>query len=276
MNILPNNIGNDYIKNKLSTKDNFLIGRMGITELQVMYYYVNNLPIPQYIVNLLINNAGVYGDSINEFCVEYLDSVRKSDIHIYWGIEDFIHMQEDLFNKVYDNKVRLIENRAVEPFYFDNPWSYNLKGKKVLVIHPFSDTIKLQYDKREVLFDNKDILPEFELITYKSIQSIGNQGPHKNWVESLNTMKDDISKIEFDIALIGCGAYGMPLGTHIKTLLNKQAIYIGGGLQLLFGIKGNRWDNHDVISKLYNEYWVRPNNNEVPPKHTSVEGGCYW
>ena len=276
MNILPNNIGNDYIKNKLSTKDNFLIGRMGITELQVMYYYVNNLPIPQYIVNLLINNAGVYGDSINEFCVEYLDSVKKSDIHIHWGIEDFIHMQEDLFNKVYDNKVCLIENRAVEPFYFDNPWSYNLKGKKVLVIHPFSDTIKLQYDKREVLFDNKDILPEFELITYKSIQSIGNQGPHKNWIESLNIMKDDISKIEFDIALIGCGAYGMPLGAHIKTLLNKQAIYIGGGLQLLFGVKGNRWDNHDVISKLYNEYWVRPNNNEVPPKHTSVEGGCYW
>jgi hypothetical protein len=276
MEIIPNTIGNNYIKNKISTKESFLIGRMGITELQVMYYYSNNFTIPQYLTNLLVNNAGVYGDSINEFCVEYLESVKNSNVHIHWSIDEFKHMQEDLFNKVYDKKVHLIENRAVEPFYFDNPWSYTLKGKKVLIIHPFSNTINSQYNKRALLFDNENLLPEFELITYKSVQSIGNQGPHSNWFESLNAMKYDISKINFDIALIGCGAYGMPLGSHIKSSLNKQAIYIGGGLQLLFGIKGNRWDNHDIISKLYNEHWVRPNNNEIPPKHTSVEGGCYW
>jgi len=198
MVILSNELGNSLIKNKLLSKDSFLVGRLGITELQVMYYYSNNLQIPQHLIHLLVNNAGVYGDSINEFCVEYLESVKNSDIQIYWDINDFIHMQKDLIDKVYDKNINLSQNRAVEPFYFDKPWSYNLKGKKVLVIHPFSDTINSQYIKRELLFDNKEILPEFELITYKSVQSIGNQGPHGNWIESLNIMKDDISKIDFD------------------------------------------------------------------------------
>ena len=36
-----------------------------------------------------------------------------------------------------------------------------------------------------------------------------------------------------------------------------HSLYVGGGLQLLFGIKGKRWD--DANGKLlYNEHWVRP------------------
>ena len=72
-------------------------------------------------------------------------------------------------------------------------------------------------------------------------------------MESLESMKNDIYKLDYDIALLGCGAYGMPLGHFIKSVMKKTSIYIGGGLQILFGIKGSRWDNHETISKLYNE-----------------------
>jgi hypothetical protein len=108
------------------------------------------------------------------------------------------------------------------------------------------------------------------------VQSIGGKGPHKDWYESFQLMCKDISNIDFDIALLGCGSYGMPLGNYIKKELKKSAIYVGGGLQLYFGIKGKRWDNSPDITKFYNEYWTRPSQEETPELGKYVEGGCYW
>jgi hypothetical protein len=88
-------------------------------------------------------------------------------------------------------------------------------------------------------------------------------------------MMEKINNIDFDVALIGCGAYGLILSNHVKKL-NKQAIHIGGGLQILFGIKGRRWDVHPEISQLYNNSWVRPSNNEKTLNIDVVEGGTYW
>ena len=64
--------------------------------------------------------------------------------------------------------------------------------------------------------------------------------------------------------------------SFIKNDLNKPSIYVGGGLQILFGIKGDRWDNHEDVSTFYNSYWVRPLQTEKPIAANSVEGGCYW
>ena len=88
-----------------------------------------------------------------------------------------------------------------------------------------------------------------------------------------STNKAEIEKHDFDICLLGCGAYGFPLAAHVKRL-GKKAVHIGGALQLLFGIKGRRWDRE--FSSIYNDAWVRPEENEKPRNANSVEGGCYW
>ena len=49
---------------------------------------------------------------------------------------------------------------------------------------------------------------------------------------------------------------------------------MSGATQLLFGIKGKRWDDHPIISKLYNDAWVRP--EETLAHKEKVEGGSYW
>lgn len=54
------------------------------------------------------------------------------------------------------------------------------------------------------------------------------------------------------------------------------AIQMSGATQLLFGIKGRRWDTHPQISKLYNPAWVRPAPAEQPANKQAVEGGSYW
>lgn len=253
----------------------FSVARLGIGEINLFNKVVNNGAITQHDITKFNNLGGVYGDCFNEFIEIYLKSIKSSGIHCYWANCGLDSEQDNIFSTTSPNSIK-IHHRTVEPYYFDNPWSKKLKGKKVLVINSFPETINQQYLKREKIWSDKEILPEFNLITYKSVQSIGDLFPHKSWVESLNIMKNDISNIDFDIALLGCGAYGLPLVDFIKNDLNKSAIYVGGAIQILFGIKGSRWDNHDEISAMYNEYWVRPNDSERTINYKIVEGGCYW
>jgi hypothetical protein len=51
---------------------------------------------------------------------------------------------------------------------------------------------------------------------------------------------------------------------------------MGGILQLLFGIKGKRWDNRPDVCKIYNEHWIRPDEKERVDGYLNVEEGCYW
>lgn len=177
---------------------------------------------------------------------------------------------------MYSPKAILLPGTTIYPF-FGNSWTQALKNMKVLVVHPFSDLIEKQYCVRQNLFNN-EILPEFDLIPYKAVQSIGGNDEYRDWCEALEKMEKDIANLEFDIALIGCGAYGMPLGAFIKTELKKKAIHMGGSLQILFGIKGARWEGapYNYDKYLYNEYWIRPGENLRPKGWQKVENGCYW
>ena len=142
------------------------------------------------------------------------------------------------------------------------------------VIHPFVDTIKKQYEKRDKLFPNPDILPEYELKTIKAVQSLGGSNSEfSNWFEALEYMKKQISEIDFDIAIIGCGAYGLPLASYIKNI-GKKAVHMGGGTQLLFGIKAKRWEEqytNTCYKDLFNNYWAYPSNDEKPISANKVE-----
>lgn len=161
----------------------------------------------------------------------------------------------------------------------ETPFTYALKDRDVLVIHPFAQTIQEQYKKREKLFKNPKVLPSFNLKTFKAIQTINGQKDDRfaNWFEALDWMSEEIAKIDFDIALIACGAYGFPLASRIKNM-GKIAIHCGGVLQLLFGIKGKRWEVEmpSVGEALFNEYWVRPNAQETIKDNQNIENGCYW
>ena len=165
------------------------------------------------------------------------------------------------------------------PFLWKNPWTKYLEGKKVLVVHPFVDSIKSQYENnRECLFDDPDVLPRFkELILVRAVQSIvGTRTDYVDWFEALKHMEDEISQLDFDIALIGCGAYGMALAAHVKRM-GKQAVHLAGWTQMLFGIYGNRGlRDQPAYAKFINGYWIRPSESEKPKGAEKVEGGCYW
>ena len=111
-------------------------------------------------------------------------------------------------------------------------WFGELEGLRVLVIHPFAESIQRQYQRRHELFPgNPRVLPEFEeLLTYIPVQSI--QQVAVGWEESLTAMKTDIARMApfFDIALLACGGWGHPLVGYIRHELHRSAIYVGGKL----------------------------------------------
>ena len=88
-------------------------------------------------------------------------------------------------------------------------------------------------------------------------------------------MKRDIENLDFDIAIIGAGPYGFLLASHVKKM-GKKAVHLAGATQILFGIKGKRWEGKPFFQSLFNEYWVRPDESEKPAGFKKVESGCYW
>ena len=264
--ILPTTSGNELISDMIESGKPFAASRIGSIELRSVMCNILSLAQPSTI---LCNNAGVCLPSESEY-VEFANLFTKRiadiDLMALWQKDEMSLISKQIISG------NLTYLRALEPYYFESPWSSKLEGKKVLIIHPFTETMDKQFNKRELLFSG-NILPKFEPIFLKAKQTSGLY--NSNWFECLYEMENMISMIDFDVAIIGCGGYGLPLASYIKNM-GKQAIHMGGATQILFGIKGRRWDKHDIISKLYNEHWVRPDVTERPSNYLDIEWGCYW
>lgn len=293
---------NDLIYSALMRNGGCTISRFGSIEIGIVnnyltvhskgnilkrcYQYItDNTGLPWWDILFFRSmrlNAGIFPESIdmlNRFSERYLTDIPEIDLLGSFNYaEKFMPLRNDVVN---------VHLECLYPFFVERPWTKALENKKVLVIHPFEETIQSQYVRRKYIFDNPDILPSYELKTFKAVQSnAGNDVPFKDWFDALEWMENEVAKIDFDICILGCGAYGLPLAATIKRM-GKKAIHMGGGSQLLFGIKGKRWDNdayhwkelpqlNTNYSSLYNEYWVRPSQGEMPKAANKVEGACYW
>ena len=279
------------IREHIASDGPVLIGRLGSVELAcVLHYfgvrrdarlirrlklYVRRTPRvlwSEVQIAPLTNNAGFFPAKtrhLNRFAELMLDDMQSIDVLGSW-----LPGEEDV--RSYLSRATRVGLPDLEPYYHHDPWSVALTGKRVLVVHPFAQSIEAQYAQRRYLFDDPRVLPDFDLTVLPAIQSIaGAPTGYGSWFEAYRHMCAQMEETEFDVALVGCGAYGLPLAAHAKRL-GKKGVHLGGALQILFGIKGKRWDGQDFISGLYNEHWVRPQASERPPNYKDVEDGCYW
>lgn len=285
---------NDYVYQSLLSGKPLMVSKFGSVELGVIVAFELNIkkkPISFYyndymhglvdnhrggVIRALCNNAGFFPCNVKQgerFYRLMIEDIKQVDI-----LASYIYKERYIAH--YMNCKRIDLDGYYAPFLWKHPWTKYLEGKKVLVVHPFVESIRKQYEtKRELLFDNKEVLPKFkELITVKAVQTIaGNQDSRfKDWFEALQYMKDEIDKQDYDVALIGCGAYGMCLAAHVKRM-GKQAVHLAGWTQMLFGVYGNRWkEDQPQYFKFVNEHWIRPSDSERPNGAERVENGCYW
>lgn len=286
---------NDIIYNCLSQNKPCMVARLGATEMSVIsnYLYVKRgkKNTWKYIqgkgqewwwnentLEQLRDWSGVWPvshETAEKFAKLSIEDAKQVDVLGSWLPTEAL-LSEELKCA---QKVQLFN---MEPFFSSRPWTKILSDKKVLVVHPFTDTIEKQYKNREKLFGNKDILPKFELKTFKAVQSLGGSSDFKDWFDALKYMEDEIDKIDYDVAILACGAYGFNLAAYIKRQ-GKQAVHLGGVTQILFGIKGKRWEypvqkmcRNGYYPDLFNEYWIKPASSERPKSADVVENACYW
>ena len=287
----PDSVSSKIVE-MLTREEPCMIARFGANELSVlinylgvnkfrgnMFSYVRS-QTPSYwwdehLIKLMHNGAGFFPptiEAIEKYCELMLEDISEVDLLGSWLVNE----------RFFDKELAEVDKVGflyLDPYWSNIPWTKALEGKRVLVVHPFAETIKKQYKKRKLLFEN-DLLPEFELHTLKAVQSIaGTKTEFSNWFEALEYMQNEIDKIEYDICLIGAGAYGFNLAAHVKRS-GKKAFHLGGSLQLLFGIRGKRWEigyakKHDYAG-LLNEHWVFVDKKEKPVNAGIVENACYW
>lgn len=260
----------------------YMAGRLGAGELEYCYetqFYkqglIKNIRVDR-LERTCVNN-GFFpptAESFQRFSDLMEECIKDVDL---LGVS-YMTMEGFYCRRYLSSEAVLTERRFFDFWDYDEPFTSALEGKRVLVIHPFEKTIREQYQNREMLYDkDRGILPQFKLDTIKAVQTGagGVDDRFDTWFDALDYMTDEALKREFDVALIGCGAYGFPLAHRLKQA-GKVAIHMGGVTQMLFGIKGKRWDIHPTASRLYNEYWKRPALEDTPPSTDKVENSCYW
>jgi hypothetical protein len=280
LSIHPPSVGNVEIKKRIMGRVPFAAGKFGASESKLFSACRPRSGGKQTIVSQayfdeIYLHSGVFPqdqETMRWFSELYLDVARNVDLLGVWFQKGEIELINDGRLK---ERCAFFGFTGLEPYYFDDPWSASLKGRKVLVVSPFSASIAAQYQRRDKIWPN-GLVPDMELsyLTFPHSKALADNN-YSSWREIYESFCNEMEALDFDVALIGAGAASLPLAVHAKRL-GRQGIGLGGSLQVIFGIIGRRWETHPFFAARTNEYWVRPSGNEVPRKRMLFENGAYW
>lgn len=267
---------NLHIFQRIVSREPFMVARLGNTESMIVQENIFSAP-SQLWTKWLYTVAGFFSkenystSDVKQYAEMTINAIQTCDIHCCRfdneiGALNAYANDSSQFIDWYDLYTDLDSSAC---------WLSALKGKKVLIISSACDTIAHQYKKKECLFNDPDILPNMNIIYYQAIETqMGDKKGFENWFHAYRKMVNDISDIDFDIALIAAGAYGYPLAAQIKAW-GKQAIELCSGIYPIFGIKVKTQLIIRAVSSMYNKHWIFP--IEAPPSnYMRIEKGSYW
>jgi hypothetical protein len=222
---------------------------------------------------VLKNNAGVLFEgkaALKAYSKWYLEAFEGSDLYASWepwgNYVKHIQQSHAFIQKMFAKP-------QVGAFVFDifnfvagEPWTRALAGKRILVVSPCVEEARRAYPV--------DLFPGCSFAFLKPPMTQGAEANRGFEVEFADLCAR-VSKEEFDVALCSCGGYGNPLCAFIYSL-GKSAIYVGGVLQMYFGIYGDRWlrEQKDATNLYLTSEWQR--RGSPPEGFRQIENGCYW
>ena len=265
---------NTCLTTVLSTQ-RFVIPRIAGIENNTAFAGVVGRSIPAGLRAVMKTNAGIHladAASVKAYSEAYLKPFHQCGLYASWEPwgNYFPHIAE---SQVYMQ--RTFPKAQVGAFVFDifhylsAPWTHALRGLRLLIVSPFVDMIRTQPPAYTT-----DLFPECSFEYVKPPQTHGTE-PSRDWTLEFADLCAAVDAVEFDVALCSCGGYGNPLCGYIFSK-GKSAIYVGGVLQMYFGIYGGRWikERKDILTMHLTPEWKRP--TVKPEGHAAIESSCYW
>jgi len=279
---------NKLISEKLDSGNPFSICRIDNTAGYVVDCRLRNEYPSQehYPVNSLVE-GGVYPHSF-EYAYEYvipqtIKALDDADIVGFVDCAQVLQKSETIIEKYKDKPTffshsflimdpgALLGLDTLHPYSWgavEDPWTAHLKGKKVLAISTHCESIKHQWNNIDKVWgNNRNKIAPFDLVgtirsPYHPMMD-NRQYPNCNaWHESVEYIKQEIEKYDFDVLLSGATTSSPMYVEHAKKL-GKVGIQTGGTIQLFFGILGYRWFNNEnngytPWQAMANEHWILP------------------
>lgn len=282
---------NAILKSNSENKPIF-VGRLSGNEPNLCGCLLKKQTIPPQLYQEMLTTAGIQflnENDIKKYFELYTKACINSSLLGVWSGSMFNQAKlfYEFLNKV-KNTNTYVCAQALEPYYFMENNNYNFpelfKNKKVLIITSHAETTKKQI-KKQNLFNKPIFHDNTSFFIYKPPQQNGGNHDKNSWIYHFENMKNELKNIKeyvfnFDIALVSCGGLGMIISDYIFNELKSSVIYVGGALQLYFGIIGNRWKSHPIISTFINTNWCNVLDIDKPQtlkKNPSLcENSCYW
>lgn len=275
-------VGNQKIIENLNSRKPFAAGKIGTAELLGLEFHDRLIrwPFPgmswRRPAKRLANNAGFFPVKKEEFKrwnTEMRESVANLDFICLWQRDPFTAEYEQRLVEILAPKAKRIPMSDLGKNMLPLLAPYRL-----LVISPFVKTMQKQLPYLMNIHGNDKLEKKsWDQLASKirflrcPFQWHLEKSPFPSWETGLEILFQEAKKETFEIALIGAGAWSIPLAAKIKNI-GRTAIHTGGETQLFFGIKGKRWDDKNI----YNSYWVKCTNQESPLGYNKIDGGCYW
>lgn len=263
-----------------------LCGRLGVIESKILDALENGKS--NFALNLRRQawvNAGIFPPTKSQlvyFANSYRTAILETDLLAIWPpkIQD---AHDNLISK-YAINVPQIDMAVLDVFSLgariepDRIWISKLAGKRVLIVHPFARSFENQYSKLKQLH-RIPIIPFFEATFTLPPMTQGLNMLSGTYTTNLTVYLENLGEIisqgGFDYALVAAGAYGLPICRFLKQK-NITTIYIGGALQLIFGVSGSRWKNRSDLDMFRTSHWL-DHPLENPPRGAKyIEGKTYW
>ncbi len=270
------------ISGALSRKEPFAAAKIGANELFLVMWCLK-YDIKEVRLQALRDHAGLFPHDL-EFYRSYgelfMQGVKSLDLLGIWKGkgEPTIYEQLGLKSRIANYQEMVGEFPAIAVGAAPC-WLPELKGYRVMVVSSFADLINERANEADWNRYWAGRIPwiapsAFKAVTFPYGFEKETQSAYRDSIDLLDQFKAAHQETlnNSDIVLLGCGAYAIPLVQWAREN-GKVAIHMGGEIQVVFGIKGGRWDQ---VEGLYNEHWVRPGGRLKPSTAKSVEDGCYW
>ena len=156
------------------------------------------------------------------------------------------------------------------------------RGKRLLLVCPFASLLKERFTRET--FEGvwaKTGKKWFEPADVQAVEFPYGFSPstHEKFVTAISLYDWICARMDehdYDITLIAASGLGIPLAVHAKQR-GKIAIELGGHLQVLCGVIGQRWRTQTEYGEHhFNDCWINMPERYKPKETNVCDSGAYW